>query len=73
MMRRVAHEGDLARVEGTWVLAAALVREAERDDPRRSALRAEAVALVEALAVRYPANPVFRRFLHEMASPPTPP
>jgi hypothetical protein len=70
MMRRVAREGDLARVEGTWVLAAALVREADRDDRRRSELRTEAVALVEALAVRYPANPVFQRFLHEVAHAP---
>ena len=33
--------GDLARVEGTWVLAAALVREADRDydAPRRAAGR----------------------------------
>jgi hypothetical protein len=70
MMRRVAREGDLARVEGTWVLAAALVREADRDDRRRSELRNEAVVLVEALAVRYPANPVFQRFLREMAHVP---
>jgi len=70
MMRRVAREGDLARVEGTWVLAAALVREADRDDRHRSELRTEAVALVEALAGRYPANPVFQRFLHERAHAP---
>jgi hypothetical protein len=70
MMRRVAREGDLARVEGTWVLAAALVREAARDDDRRVELWNEAVALVEALAARYPANPVFQRFLHEMAHAP---
>lgn len=63
MMRRSAADGDLARVEATWVLASALVREADRDKNRRAALREEARALVGALARRYPANPVFRRFL----------
>ena len=65
MLRRVATGGDLARVEGTWVLAAALAREAARDAAHRRALHAEAVALVQALARRYPANPVFQRFLQE--------
>lgn len=69
MMRRVAADGDLARVEGSWVLAAALVREADRDKPNRTALRGEAVALVDGLAGRYPANPVFQRFLTAMAEP----
>lgn len=63
MMRRVAGGGDLARVEATWVLAAALTREAARDARQRVALRAEAVALVDGLARRYPANPVFQHFL----------
>jgi len=67
MMQRVAAGGDLARVEATWVLAAALVREAERDDERRPSLRAEAIALVDGLARRYPANPVFQRFLRTMS------
>ena len=62
-MRRVAHEGDLARVEGTWVLAAALVREAERDRNGRAVLRREARAYVQRLAERFPGNPVFQRFL----------
>jgi hypothetical protein len=70
MLHRVASEGDLARVEGSWVLAAALVREADRDRSHREMLRAEAQAVVEALARRYPANPVFRRFLAETAEPP---
>jgi hypothetical protein len=70
MMRRVAREGDLARVEGTWVLAAALVREADRDAGRRAERRGEAVTLVDALAARYPANPVFQRFLREAAHAP---
>lgn len=70
MMRRVAREGDLARVEGSWVLAAALVREAKRDDREGPELRAEAVAVVNGLAGRFPANPVFQRFLHEMAQGP---
>jgi hypothetical protein len=63
MMHEVAAGGDLARVEGAWVLASALVREADRDDERRAPLRAEARAIVEALAQQYPANPVFQRFL----------
>jgi hypothetical protein len=70
MMRRVARGGDLARVEGTWVLAAALMREAGRDAERRAERRAEAVALVDGLAARYPANPVFQHFLHEAEAPP---
>lgn len=67
MLHRVAAEGDLARVEGTWVLAAALLREARRDRGHRAMLEAEAVALVRGLARRYPANPVFLRFLAETA------
>ena len=67
MMQRVATGGDLARVEATWVLAAALVRESERDKKRRDSLRAEAIALVDGLAIRYPANPVFQRFLQTMS------
>ena len=35
-IRRAAHDGDLARVESTWVLAAALMREAARDQPARA-------------------------------------
>jgi len=70
MMRRVARAGDLARVEGTWVLAAALVREGDRDAGRKAERRTEAAALVDALAARYPANPVFRRFLREVAHAP---
>jgi hypothetical protein len=64
-MRRVAHEGDLARVEATWVLAAALVREAARDPAGRRVLEQEARAYVQRLADRYPGNPVFQRFLLE--------
>ena len=64
-MRRVAHEGDLARVEGTWVLAAALVREAARDSAGRRVLEKEARGYVQRLAERYPGNPVFQRFLIE--------
>jgi hypothetical protein len=63
MMHDVAAGGDLARIEAGWVLASALGREADRDERRRATLRAEARALVEALAQRYPANPVFQRFL----------
>jgi hypothetical protein len=62
-MRRAAHDGDLARVEGTWVLAAALMREAARDPHGSAVLEDEARGYVEALAARYPGNPVFQRFL----------
>jgi len=65
-LRRVARGGDLARVEAAWVLAAALVREADRDRDRRRALRTEARDLVVELAARYPGNPVFTRFLSEV-------
>lgn len=65
-LRRVAHDGDLAQVEATWVLAAALGREAARDPAGRVVLHAEARAYAERLAARYPDNPVFRRFLTEI-------
>ncbi len=70
-LRRVSAAGDLARVEGAWVLAAALVRDAERtpDPADRLALAAEARSHVAALAARYPDNPVFLRFLTETAGP----
>lgn len=68
MMRRVAMGGDLARVEGTWVLAAALVREADRSPDRRDELLQEATAHVRRLRERYPGNPVFRRFLERRQS-----
>lgn len=64
-LRRAAKNGDLSKVEATWVLAAALVREAGRDKDHRQALRAEAQGLVAGLAAQYPLNPVFQRFLHE--------
>src|SRR5437773_11225809 len=62
-MRRAAHDGDLASVESTWVLAAALLREAARDPAGRDVLEREARGYVEGLAARYPPNPVFQRFL----------
>jgi len=68
-MRRAAHDGDLARVESTWVLAAALMREAARDAAGRTVLQNEARGYVEGLAARYPGNPVFRRFLREVSAP----
>src|SRR4029077_4945854 len=68
-LRRVAAEGDLARVEAGWVLAAALVREAARDPARRAALERDARDQVAALASRYPGNPVFHRFLREVPQP----
>ena len=66
-MRRVAHDGDLAKIEGTWVLASALVREAARDRAGAAALLHEARGYVERLAHRYPDNPVFQRFLRQYA------
>jgi len=65
-MRRAAHDGDLARVESTWVLAAALMREAARYPAGRAVLQREARGYVEGLAARYPDNPVFQRFLREV-------
>ena len=64
-MRRAAHDGDLARIESTWVLAAALMREAGRDAAGRAVLEREARGYVETLAAHYPDNPVFQRFLRE--------
>lgn len=66
-MRRAAREGDLARVEAGWVLAAALEREAARDELRHAALERDARDEVARLAARYPGNPVFQRFLREIA------
>jgi hypothetical protein len=71
-MRRAAHDGDLSRIESTWVLAAALMREAERDQAGRAVLEREARGYVVTLAARYPDNPVFQRFLKETAPPGTP-
>ena len=68
-LRRVAHDGDLAQVEGTWVLAAALVREAARDPGGKPVLEREARGYVERLAARYPGNSVFQRFLTEVPAP----
>ena len=65
-MRYVAREGELARVEGSWVLAAALMREAARDAQRRPIFEREARALVRGLRERYPDNPVFVRFFTEV-------
>src|SRR5205807_3141912 len=69
-LRRVAHDGDFAQVEGTWVLAAALVREAARDPGGKPVLDRAARGYVERLAARYPGNPVFHRFLTEVAPSP---
>ena len=70
-LRRVSREGDLARVEASWVLAAALVREAARDPRGRVVLQHEAAGYVRRLVERYPGNPVFQRFLRE--TPDSPP
>ncbi|HYT04249.1 MAG TPA: hypothetical protein VEM13_05140 [Gemmatimonadales bacterium] len=71
-LRRVAREGDLASVEATWVLAAALQREAARDPAGRVTLEREAREYVRRLAQRYPGNPVFLRFLQEGPAPAPP-
>ena len=66
-LRRAAHDGDLTRVEATWVLASALAREAARDEGGRAVLLAEARAYVARLLERYPQNPVFLQFLERVA------
>ncbi|MGH7700251.1 MAG: hypothetical protein ACREMJ_07015, partial [Gemmatimonadales bacterium] len=68
-IRYTAHYGDLAQVEATWVLAAALLREASRDEAGRAVLEGEARAYVARLLERYPDNPVFRRFLEQVPEP----
>src|SRR2546430_16274627 len=72
-LRHVAHDGDLAQVEGTWVLAAALVREAARDPAGKPVLEREARGYVERLAQRVPRHPVVPRVLREGAGHPPPP
>ncbi|HYK81784.1 MAG TPA: hypothetical protein VEU55_01450 [Gemmatimonadales bacterium] len=62
-LRQVAERGNLAQVEATWVLAAALKREARRDPAGRATLEREARAYALRLAERYPGNPVFQRFV----------
>jgi hypothetical protein len=68
-LRRAALEGDLARVEATWVLAAALVREATRHRAGRAGLEREARVYVLGLLERYPENPVFQRFVQDVPEP----
>ncbi len=68
-LRRAATEGDLARVEAAWVLAAVLEREARRDPAHRSALERDARDEVARLVGRYPGNPVFQRFLAHLPPP----
>jgi hypothetical protein len=65
-MRRAAVDGDLARVEAAWVLAAALVREAARAPAARTTLQRAARDEVTPLAERYPGNRVFQRFLRDL-------
>jgi len=67
-MRRAASAGDLAKVEASWVLAAALMREAARAPAARPTLERAAREEVNRLAVRYSGNPVFQRFLHQRAA-----
>ena len=69
-LRRVARDGDLARVEATGVLAEALVREAARDPAGRTTLEREARGYVARLAARYPGNPVYQRFLRAIPEAP---
>ncbi len=65
-MHHVQQAGTLTKNEGQWLYANALLRES-RSDP---SLRVEARALVGDLAVRFPENPVFRRFLDENPAAP---
>ena len=69
-LRRAARGGDLSKVEATWVLAAALMRDAARDPGARAALEREARGYVARLGDRYPGNPVFQRFLRELPESP---
>jgi hypothetical protein len=58
-LRLVSESGSVARLEAQWLYANALVREGGSD----GASREEARRIVDALAARFPENPVFRRFL----------
>ncbi len=60
MFRRVVTEGDVARTEGRWIYANALLREGERGD---ASLREEGLRMVAQLADEYPENPIFRRLV----------
>ena len=66
LFRRVLAEGDIARTEGRWLFANALLREGERD----AALREEGLRLIGQLADEFPDNPVFRRPLGGLAPGP---
>ena len=63
LFRTVVERGSITRVEGRWVYANVLLREARRD----AALREQALRMVAELADEYPGNPAFRRFV----TPPT--
>jgi hypothetical protein len=65
-LRRVSEEGTVTRYEARWLYANALVRESRAD----AALREEALKLVGALAVEFPDNPVFTRFVQTTATAP---
>jgi hypothetical protein len=64
-LRRVSEEGVLARTEGRWVYASALLREGPRD----ASLREEGLRIIGELARQYPDNPVFRRALTPGSAP----
>ncbi len=66
MFRRVVTEGDVARTEGRWIYANALLREGERD----ASLREEGLRMVAQLADEYPENPIFRRLVGWPAAAP---
>jgi hypothetical protein len=66
MFRRVVTEGDVARTEGRWIYATALLREGERD----ASLREEGLRMVAQLADEYPENPIFRRLVGWPAAAP---
>ena len=67
LFRRVVTEGDVARTEGRWIYANALLREGERGD---ASLREEGLRMVAQLADEYPENPIFRRVVGWPAAEP---
>ncbi len=65
-MRLVSEHGSVARLEARWLYASALLREGKPGDPRRQQAR----QIISDLAVRFPGNPVFQRFLDRPATAP---
>ena len=66
LFRRVVTEGAVARTEGRWIYANALLREGERD----ASFREEGLRMVGQLADEFPENPIFRRVLAGLSATP---